>query len=239
MTLFHGANIVTNGLVLFLDAANPRSYSSTATGVWKDLSGRGNSGTLTNTPIYSPNNAGYLWFNQDLTFVSPQLFYVNNASADFNYGTGDFAVELWLYPIYPLQTQYVPTIYTNHGDGDWNTTGTGMRLQYGEVLANSQAPIFTYTPALQLLAWQQHVVTRVGTTMSAYINGLLVGSVSGASFVVGDSTDRPALATSDGIPTGREWFGGYMSICRVYKGQGLTSNLVIQNFNAHRGRYGI
>jgi len=45
--MFTGPNIVTEGLVLALDAGNKKSYSGSGT-TWTDLSGQENNGTLTN-----------------------------------------------------------------------------------------------------------------------------------------------------------------------------------------------
>jgi hypothetical protein len=55
-----GEPIVTNGLVLLLDAGNPASYPGSGT-TWTDLSGFGNNGTLVNGVGYSGDNLG-LWF---------------------------------------------------------------------------------------------------------------------------------------------------------------------------------
>jgi len=51
--------VVTNGLVLALDAADTNSYPRTGT-TWTDLSGNGNNGTLTNGPTFSTTNLGNL-----------------------------------------------------------------------------------------------------------------------------------------------------------------------------------
>ena len=57
-------NIVTNGLVLNLDAANPRSYPQPYDGTtWADLSGNGNNGTLTNGPTFNAVNGGSIVFD--------------------------------------------------------------------------------------------------------------------------------------------------------------------------------
>ena len=55
-------NIVTNGLVLYLDAANYLSYTSGST-VWRDLSSSNNSGSLINGPTFSSGNAGSIVFD--------------------------------------------------------------------------------------------------------------------------------------------------------------------------------
>mgnify|MGYP000621350091 FL=1 len=51
MALSHNPRIVTDGLVLCLDAANPRSYPGSGT-TWFDLSGNGNDASLTGTYSY-------------------------------------------------------------------------------------------------------------------------------------------------------------------------------------------
>jgi hypothetical protein len=54
---FLGSNIVTNGLLVYLDAADKDSYPGTGT-TWTDLSGNGNNGTLTNGPVFLPSVGG-------------------------------------------------------------------------------------------------------------------------------------------------------------------------------------
>ena len=67
MTLFHGASIVTNGLQLLVDAANPRSYSGSGS-TWTDLSGNAKHVTLVNTPVYnSLGAASYFQFNNGVS----------------------------------------------------------------------------------------------------------------------------------------------------------------------------
>ena len=53
------AQVVTDGLVLYVDARNTSSYSGSGN-TWNDLSGQGNNGTITGATY---NNSG--WFNFD------------------------------------------------------------------------------------------------------------------------------------------------------------------------------
>jgi hypothetical protein len=68
MALAHSPRIVTDGLVLYLDAANTKSYVSGST-TWSDLSRSENSATLINGPTYSNANKGSIILVLD--------FYVN------------------------------------------------------------------------------------------------------------------------------------------------------------------
>ena len=70
MSLNHGGKpIVTDGLVLCLDAANPKSYPGSGT-TWTDLSGNGNNGTLVNGVGYNSDNGGSLSFDGVNDYVS-------------------------------------------------------------------------------------------------------------------------------------------------------------------------
>jgi hypothetical protein len=62
MAFNYSPKIVREGLVLHFDAANPKSYVSGST-TWRDLSSRGNNGTLTNGPTYNNDNGGSIVFD--------------------------------------------------------------------------------------------------------------------------------------------------------------------------------
>ena len=67
MSLNHSPSIVTDGLVLCLDAANPRSYPKSGT-TWSDLAGASN-GTLTNGPTFDSGNGGGIIFDGTNDFI--------------------------------------------------------------------------------------------------------------------------------------------------------------------------
>lgn len=55
---FAGPRIVSDGLVLYLDAGNPNSYNPSAPLTWRDISSNGNNGTLTNGTAVVSTTAG-------------------------------------------------------------------------------------------------------------------------------------------------------------------------------------
>lgn len=70
---WRGPNIVKEGLVLYLDAASGTSYSPYTSGVtWRDISGNGNNGTLTNGASYNSANGGSFTFDgvDDYTYIA-------------------------------------------------------------------------------------------------------------------------------------------------------------------------
>ena len=56
MAFRYSPKIVTDGLVLYLDAANPKSYVSGST-LWNDLTINSNNGVLTNGPTFSSSKS--------------------------------------------------------------------------------------------------------------------------------------------------------------------------------------
>ena len=69
MATNYGASIVRDGLILYYDVANPRSYSGSGTTIY-DISGNGNNGTLNNGVSYSSSNMGSLSFDGVNDYVS-------------------------------------------------------------------------------------------------------------------------------------------------------------------------
>lgn len=66
MAIKYNTSIVRNGLVLHLDAANPKSYPGSGT-AWNDVSGMGNHFTIANTAGFTYNTAGY--FDMTSSFI--------------------------------------------------------------------------------------------------------------------------------------------------------------------------
>jgi len=71
MAFSYSPKIVTDGLVLYLDAANPYSYVSGSTS-WNDISRGGNNGTLVNGPTFS-SAIMEVFFLMEVTIMLPSL----------------------------------------------------------------------------------------------------------------------------------------------------------------------
>jgi hypothetical protein len=83
-----GPGIVTDGLVLSLDAANKKSYPGSGT-AWTDLSGAGKSGTLTNGPVFSSDNVGIIDFDGSNDYIQLQ----SDGTGTFN--NQIFSLGMW------------------------------------------------------------------------------------------------------------------------------------------------
>jgi len=79
--------VVTDGLILYLDAANINSYVSGST-VWRDLTINSNNGTLINGPVYNSNNAGSISFDGVDDYVqipSSSMFNIPSITIDCSF----------------------------------------------------------------------------------------------------------------------------------------------------------
>ncbi len=80
MSTRYNPRIVTDGLVLYLDAANTKSYPGSGT-TWTDISGKSNNGTLTNGPTFDSGNNGSFVFDGSNDYVSiPNVALSKNCS---------------------------------------------------------------------------------------------------------------------------------------------------------------
>ena len=109
MAITYNPRIVTDNLVLALDAANQKSWYGDGT-TWKDVSGKGNNGTLTGPPLHSQGpfpGAGSVFFDGQGNHSQLDVIYTSSLSADFDLsGNIDSTVECWVYlTAYPGTTE--------------------------------------------------------------------------------------------------------------------------------------
>ena len=224
-------NIVTNGLVLYLDAANYLSYTSGST-VWRDLSSSNNSGSLINGPTFSSGNAGSIVFDGVDDYVS-----LPNGLLS---GTGSFTINQWIqsnnptiggitfgnYPgsPYPPVNGNLQIFFGTNFIGMWlDNTSTYL----GTSPWNTTLPEFTTSPVMI-------TAQRQGTTTYFYMNGQLKKTGSSSS-TIGNSSQPFRL----GINTvNSETYRGNIFTTQVYN-RALSAQEVLQNYNATKGRFGL
>jgi hypothetical protein len=225
---YNEANIVRNGLVLYLDAGIANSYPGSGT-TWFDLSGNNNNGTLTNGPAFNSGNGGYIDFDGTNDYVTiPD-------SPNWDFGTGEFAIEMWIFlnGIQPANySGYIGTFQSKWPASSWvimNSPGTNMRNY-----SNDGTYETTISTNVTLSVWNHVVLTRTSNTGYMYINGSSVGTQdwTNAAF---NNTGNPLLI---GAGSG-DYSKIRMASVKIYKGVSLSLSQVLQNFNANRRRFGI
>lgn len=232
MAFYRGPNVVTNGLVLCLDAANTLSYVSGSTS-WFDLSGNSNTGTLTNGPTFNSGNGGSIVFDGSNDFIT------GSNSNNFAFGTGDFTVLYWAYvnslsSIPTLVDLRTNTAGTGPGYSDFIGNGTSG-TQLGKFSLYWGATRYTSTGSINTGSWYNIAVTRQSTTISVYFNGVLDGTSSDGT----NLTENGFRIARNVNSTGTAYLNGRMAYVLVYKGKALTLGEVQQNYEATKTRFGL
>lgn len=224
MGLQHSPSIVTSGLVLCLDAANTKSYPGSGT-AWNDISGNNAVGTLTNGPTYNSANLGSIAFDGvDDVVTLPDAGAVNLADT--------MTASLWVY--------YVSgngRIFQKDGSGYtrlWEIGGYAGTFRM-EMWHSTGVGTIGYGNALTVNGWMNITLTFNGTDILMYQNNSLITTVN---FPGDIRTDVNTPLMLGGAWGSTESFNGRISNTLLYN-RALSAAEVTQNFNAHRGRYGI
>jgi hypothetical protein len=228
--------IVTNGLVLNLDAAKVDSYPGTGT-TWRDLSGNNNNGTLTNGPTFSGiGKQASIVFDGVDDYVSCNSGILNNS---------DFTISFWMYYLggnsqvglistWDTSWNGVGIATSNYNNGgvwslrSWTNNGAGGGMNWG--VLNDLKNV-----------WKHITLTYVfsSKTQYGYINSVFQNFET-----YGSALTHSTLQIARGGQTSSTQLSNYpssntrISDVQVYS-KSLSQAEITQNFNALRGRYGI
>ena len=143
-------------------------------------------------------------------------------NAAFNLGTADFTIE-WSF--YYSEAPPAGSGYDYlFGMGANATTGIGLYVQGGVPKVWNGSSILTSSQSINGFAWYHLALVRSGSTLTMYLNGTSVGSVSFTSNLTGgELSSGPSIGTWN--PVDLSYFPGYISNLRIVKGTALyTAN---------------
>lgn len=221
-TQFAFGKIVTDGLVLALNAADRNSYPGSGT-TWRDMSGNGNNGTLTNGPTFNSTNGGAIVFDGVDDFVSLPI------NSIFN--TPSVTFEVWAY-LQTIADRHI--LYVN-----WQGNSLEVNSDRSVVMYNfssgGQLGAATSAGVINWDTWN-HFVGMYDDTAQAlrtYVNGsLLATRNSTPSTIYSVSTHVISAVAFGGEVLGR------ISTVNHYN-RALTASEVQQNYNAQKARFSL
>jgi len=227
MAFNYSPKVITDGLVLYLDAANRYSYVSGSTS-WNDISRGGNNGTLVNGPTFSSANAGSIVFDGTNDYVSSPLQKTpNNTSVQLWYkwnGVNQFAILTYI----GIGNWLDPGIGLLLHDGSGNASGNKVGVLIGGIAFNTIISSATLVNNI----WTQLTFTRSTTLTTLYQNGLIVGTST-------TTPDSQNTLLPIRVIGGTVYYpGGSFASVSIYD-RALTSTEVLQNYNATKTRFGL
>ena len=217
MSNLYGPRIVTDGLVLNLDAGNRKSYPGSGS-TWYDLSGNGYTAAMRN--LTSSN-----WVLVD----GQKAFETNDTN---NQG---FTVSNFVRP--GTQRTYSIWLKSKSFSIGWQTWfDDGVeRILFGTSTNNKVLvyPDVNITVNLQINTWYNLLYTLSGTTATVYVNGVSIGSGTYSSVLTSGTGDLLILGDSS-----TEVTSCYCPCVSVYN-RALSATEILQNYNALKGRFGL
>ena len=213
MAVFANPNIVEDGLVLYLDTGNERSYPGSGT-TWYDLSGNGNNGTLVNGATFSSVNGGVFvldgvndYINIDLNLTN-QSYTIFGAARYVTIGGRTFSARNnnWLMGHWAFST-------VKHYAVGWVSSATNT--EESDTNWRSYAATGDYSADI----WKLYVNGYKRVENNGGVNGpnnFAIGSYAGAD----------------------EFSNSHISFMMAYN-RVLTDSEIKQNYNALRGRFGL
>ena len=210
MGVTYNNRIVTDGLVLCLDAASKRSYPGTGT-VWTDLAGA-NDGTLTNGPTFDSGNGGSIVFDGGNDRVATSTISLGSTFSAF----------------FMLKFDGYNAVLA--GGSSWNDGGYIFWVENSSSMYFSTTDGFSIiNPSLSTNQWTHLGITRNGTSCTFYKNGtsLVTTSCGNGSLSIG------AIGAYTG---GAYAFNGSMSSFVIYNKE-LSADEIRRNYLSTKERF--
>ena len=230
MGFYRGPKIITDGLVLYLDAANQKSYPGSGT-TWNDLSRRSTNGSLINGPLFSSDNNGSIVFDG-----------VNDRVECSEVDTFKISSTITLHASFYIDTyvNWAGIVGRNNNSKavySLNLSPNSQRLRFNYNNISPWTTNIETTSTLPIRRWIISTVTYDGTDVKMYLNGVLdrvatIGSITfdtGSGFPLDIGYDNPG---------GDEYFNGNISQILIYN-RALLTEEVIQNYNATKSRFNL
>jgi hypothetical protein len=209
--------MVTDGLVLYLNAADANSYVSGST-TWYDLAGS-NNGTLLNGVAYTGSNFGSLVFDGSDDIINTNVFSGRNPATD------------------PFTVEAMVKSNTTSGTRMWVDVGSnGINQRFYSALIDGT----TSATGIQSTGWadatpnhtnwSHQVIVMDGQNAKAYADSIFKYQIGYTSYTLPGGLNI-------GGRSGFLWLG-QISIFKVYN-RALSTTEILQNYNATKTRFGL
>jgi hypothetical protein len=223
MAFNYSPKVITDGLVLYLDAANQYSYPGSGT-TWSDISRGRNNGTLVNGPTYNSANGGSIVFDGTNDYVSlgnPSLYQIFQGT-----------ISAWVKTSSPgSDYRGIITKQSNYGlfvrdsilaSYNW---GTNQHITTGINIADN--------------TWKYVAMTFTTNTGSPSNNAIIyLNGTSVLTTTIQFSNNNIELQIGNGGANSTQLISGNIAGASLYN-RALSATEVRQNYNATKTRFGL
>jgi hypothetical protein len=231
--MYTGPNIIRNGLVLALDAANTKSYVSGST-VWRDLSMNNNSGSLINGPTFSSAYLGGIAFDGVNDYV--------NCGRSTSLNSISTAVTINAVVTAPtFYTDYVGIVMKttdfnwNNGFGMYYEDFVGKRYAFYVNVWNGPRVVYPISSTNQINPIVLTGTYSTTTGLKLFVNGSLYATTSYSTAINNPSGINLNVGCGN---TAEYFYRGNIYNTQVYN-RALNDSEVLQNYNATKARFGL
>ena len=222
--------IITDGLTVYLNAADATSYPGSGTN-WTDLIS-GYNATLVNSPSFSSSNGGYLDFNGSNQYATmygmPGTFW-----------TGSWTVQFWVYQDVVTERAFLSQGITSANKGlhliTRNQSGANrylLGMYFNDYVSTTTAVTGTW----RLVTYTYNSSSPY--TKQLYINTTVDTPLSSTTNAYTGTNNNTELARIGWSGTNIYYYDGRMAQVWIYDSV-LDSTEITDNFNATKTAYGL
>jgi hypothetical protein len=222
--------IITNGLVMYLNAADQNSYPRSGT-AWNDISGNTNNGTLVNGPTFNSGNGGSIVFDGVDDYGSISDTSLLNPS--------NLTVSVWFKLINTFGGSTTSgTIIAKHSSGGGSFNGWilyASLIAIGISLKNNSTNYGFGGLTVNTQNWTNFTLSYVNNSQAfAYYNGVQYASQNIPTINVATQPIRMAISLDT------FWARSNVNIAQtlIYN-RALSAAEILQNYNATKTRFGL
>lgn len=225
MSYHNGPRIVTEGLILCLDAGNPKSYPGSGN-TWYDLSGNNNHFILVSS-IFDNTNKGSLSYGNNIRiYKTGPIFSGDNNLTIMSFFYGNFLF---------MESQSAGAARNNLS----STSTTSMLDQYGPSGTGSRIDLtYSSNSANKILAHRIYS----DRTANWFYNGFFSDGGTDETYSWSPMTPEVTEIGNRTISGNSNYYGGIyngkLGVLLLYNIP-LTNNQISQNYNALKGRFAL
>ena len=220
VTQYAFGKIITDGLVLCLDAADRNSYVSSSS-TWRDVAGS-NNGTLINGPTFNTGSGGSIVFDGTNDYITLPT------NTNIPISSSQYSINVWF-----SATSFGVGGLVGWGSYGASRTVTALRFNNNGFSHYWWGDDLIIALSMSTNTWYNVVAQHNGTTRQLYLNTQIIAQDTPGAHNVPYATNLTV-----GVTNTSEYLNARIGIAQIYN-RALSATEVLQNYNALKTRFGL